>query len=249
MNIKTVFITLLILFSVNVGVAQEVWPTQDGDLKIYPIRHASMVWEWNGLTLYIDPVGDPDVYSSFAKPDIVFITHSHGDHLSQTTLEGIHAEGVPFIVPQEVADKLDAKFKTKLHILPNGENLELFEILIASVPAYNYPVNEKSWHIKGLGNGYILSLGGKRIYISGDTGNMPEMSEIENIDAAFLCMNLPYTMDVNDAAKATLIIQPKVIYPYHFRGKDGFSDLDKFKALVAAENSEIEVRILDWYGK
>lgn len=249
MKVKTILIVFFILFSVNLSVAQEVWPTQNGDLKIHPIRHASMVWEWNGLTLYIDPVGDPEVYSSFAKPDIVFITHSHGDHLSHATLVGIQAEGVPFIVPQEVADKLDDKFKTKLYILPNGEHLELLEILIASVPAYNYPVIDISRHLKGLGNGYILALGGKRIYIGGDTGNMPEMSEIDNIDAAFLCMNLPYTMDVDDAAKATLIIQPKVIYPYHFRGKDGFSDLDEFKALVAAGNSEIEVRILDWYGK
>lgn len=247
MNIKSVFLALFILFSVNLCVAQEILSTQDGDLKIYPISHASMVWEWNGLTLYIDPVGDPETYSSFSKPDIVFITHSHGDHLSQNTLEGIQAEGVPFIVPQEVADKLDDKFKTKLYILPNGEKLELLEILIESVPAYNYPKTEKTFHLKGVGNGYILELGEKRIYISGDTGNMPEMSGIDNIDAAFLCMNLPYTMDVDDAAKATLIIQPKVIYPYHFRGKNGFSDLDKYKALVAAENPEIEVRILDWY--
>jgi L-ascorbate metabolism protein UlaG (beta-lactamase superfamily) len=247
MHIKTLFLALLIFFFAYFSVAQEILSTQKGDLKIYPINHASMVWEWKGLTLYIDPVGDPAVYSSFAKPDIVFITHSHGDHLSQNTLEGIQAEGLPFIVPQEVADKLDAKFKTKLYILPNDKFLELFQIFIESVPAYNYPETEQAFHIKGVGNGYIFELGKKRIYISGDTGNIPEMNEIENIDAAFLCMNLPYTMDVDDAAKATLIIQPKVIYPYHFKGKSGFSDLDKFKALVAAGNSEIEVRILDWY--
>ncbi|MCD6180558.1 MAG: MBL fold metallo-hydrolase [Bacteroidales bacterium] len=249
MHIKTLFLALFVFFSANLNFAQEILPTQKGNLKIHPIQHASMVWEWNGLTLYIDPVGNPTVYNSFAKPDMVFITHSHGDHFSKVTLDGINAEGVPFIVPQEVADKLDDKFKAKLYILPNGENIELSKISIKSVPAYNYPKTEQTFHIKGVGNGYILELGGKRIYISGDTGNIPEMNEIENIDAAFLCMNLPYTMDVDDAAKATLIIQPKVIYPYHYRGKNGFSDLDKFKALVAAGNSEIEVRILDWYGK
>lgn len=249
MKIKPVFLSLFILFSVYIGFAQEIWPTQQGDLKIYPIQHASMVWEWNGLTIYIDPVGDPTSYSRFTTPDLVFITHSHGDHLSMTTLEGINAEGVPFIVPQEVAVKLDEKYKTKLQVLENGENTEFLDIEVECVPAYNYPVTEISRHIEGVGNGYILTLGGKRIYISGDTGNMPEMSEIKNIDAAFLCMNLPYTMDVDEAAKATLIVNPKVVYPYHFRGKNGFSDLDKFKTLVAAKNTEIEVRILDWYGK
>lgn len=247
MKLKTIFIALTTIFFLKISCAQEVLKTNAGDLKIYPIHHASMVWEWNGLTLYIDPVGEPELYSSFAKPDMVFITHGHGDHFSKVTLDGIHAEGAPFIVPQEVADRLEAKYKTKLHILPNGDSMELHEILIACVPAYNYPVLATSRHLKGVGNGYVLELEGKRIYISGDTGNMPEMSAIKNIDAAFLCMNLPYTMDVNDAAKATLIVQPKVIYPYHFRGKNGFSDLEKFKTLVAAQNTEIEVRILDWY--
>jgi L-ascorbate metabolism protein UlaG (beta-lactamase superfamily) len=249
MKIKTAFFSLIILFSSLSAYNQKVWPTQQGDLKIYPIQHASMVWEWNGLTIYIDPAGNPDSYNHFAAPDLVFITHSHGDHLSKTTLEGVNAEGVPLVVPQEVADKMDEKFKSDLTVLANGENSEIMEIEIECVPAYNYPVTDESRHIKGVGNGYVLTLGGKRIYISGDTGNMPEMNEIENIDIAFLCMNLPYTMDVDDAAKATLIVQPKIIYPYHFRSQGGFSDLEKFKSLLAEENGEIEVRILDWYAQ
>ncbi len=249
MKIKTFFLSIFVLFGVLISTAQEIWPTQKGDLKIYPIQHASMVWEWNELTIYIDPVGDPSVYSRFAAPDLVFITHSHGDHLSKTTLEGIKAVGANFIVPQEVAEKLDENFKSKLHILANGENSKIMDIKIECIPAYNYPVTGISRHIEGVGNGYILTLGEKRIYISGDTGNIPEIQDIKNIDIAFLCMNLPYTMDVDEAAKASLIMQPKVIYPYHFRGTNGFSDLDKFKSLVSAENSQIEIRVLDWYAK
>ncbi|MBN2235934.1 MAG: MBL fold metallo-hydrolase, partial [Bacteroidales bacterium] len=124
---------------------------------------------------------------------------------------------------------------------------ELAGLEIETVDAYNYPVTEASRHIKGFGNGFIVNVGGKRIYISGDTSNIPELKAIKNIDAAFLCMNLPYTMDVDEAAFACLTIQPKVVYPYHYRGKDGFSDLDKFAELVAAKNPAIEVRVLAWY--
>ncbi|MBN1651289.1 MAG: MBL fold metallo-hydrolase [Bacteroidales bacterium] len=242
------FFVMIMLVSFS-AYAQEICPTNNGDLKIYPIQHASMVWEWNDLTLYIDPVGDPAAYANFAAPDLVLITHSHGDHLSKLTLEGIHAESAPFIVPQEVADKMSEAFKSDLTILPNGEITEVLDMEIEAVPAYNYPVTETSHHKKGVGNGYIITIGGKRIYISGDTGNMPEMSEIKNIDRAFLCMNLPYTMDIDEAAKATLIINPKIVYPYHYRGTGGFSDLEKFTALVHDKNKDIEVRVLAWYPK
>jgi len=249
MKTKSILISFFILFSIYASHAQEIWPTQKNDLKIYPVSHASMVWEWNGLSIFIDPVGDAADYSQFAKADLVLITHSHGDHYSPATLEGIGSFDVPIVVPQEVADKMDEKLKSKLIVLSNGDEKDLMDMHIKAVPAYNYPVKEKSFHIKGVGNGYVVSLGGKRVYISGDTGNIPEMSELKNIDLAFLCMNLPYTMDVDDAAKAILTIQPKVVYPYHFRSQGGFSDLEKFKSSVAAENPEIEVRILDWYPK
>lgn len=241
------FILVMLLSISALGYSQEIWSTDHGDLKIFPIQHASMVWEWNDLTIYIDPVGDPAAYSDFAAPDLVLITHTHGDHLSNLTLKGIHAESAFFIVPQEVADKLNDQFKSNLTVLTNGESTEVMDMEVEAVPAYNYPVTETSHHKKGVGNGYLISLGGQRIYISGDTGNVPEMKDLKDIDIAFLCMNLPYTMDVDDAAAAALIIQPLVIYPYHYRGTGGFSDLDKFTTLVKDENPNIEVHVLAWY--
>ncbi len=240
-------IGLLVFLFGSSASGQEVWPSNQGKLKIYPIRHASLVMEWNHLTIFVDPVGDTSLYRKFPAPDFVLITHAHSDHLSNLTLKGIKAGEAQFIVSKDVARHLDDLFKEHIHILNNGESVKIGRLTVDCVPAYNYPISEKAFHPKGVGNGYILNLANLRIYISGDTGNIPEMKEIKAIDIAFLCMNLPYTMDVKDAAKACLTIQPKVIYPYHFKGTYGFSNLEEFKDLVKQENPKIEVRILDWY--
>jgi L-ascorbate metabolism protein UlaG (beta-lactamase superfamily) len=113
---------------------------------------------------------------------------------------------------------------------------------------YNLPDDETSRHRRGWGNGYVITIGEKRFYISGDTEDIPEMRMLSDIDYAFVCMNQPYTMTVEQAADAVLEFKPKVVYPFHYRGQNGFSDVNKFKELVSA-NPEIEVRLLEWYPK
>lgn len=112
---------------------------------------------------------------------------------------------------------------------------------------YNLPDDETSRHSKGRGNGYILTFGGKRIYISGDTEDIPEMRALENIDVAFICMNLPYTMSIDQATDAVLEFQPAVVYPFHFRGTEGLADVGQFKTMVNSKNDKIEVRLREWY--
>ena len=112
---------------------------------------------------------------------------------------------------------------------------------------YNLPEVVDSKHPKGRGNGYILTIENKRIYISGDTEDIEEMRRLQNIDVAFVCMNLPYTMDINQAASAVLEFKPTVVYPYHYRGKNGCSDLEKFKSMLAEKDANIEVKVLKWY--
>jgi L-ascorbate metabolism protein UlaG (beta-lactamase superfamily) len=119
-------------------------------------------------------------------------------------------------------------------------------VTVEAVPMYNLDPQKQKFHPKGRGNGYLLTLGGKRVYIAGDTEDIPEMRALENIDIAFVCMNLPYTMNVAAAADAVLDFQPKIVFPYHYRGTDGMSDLGEFRSLVAAE-PDIEVRVLAWY--
>ena len=214
-----------------------------GKVKIAPVQHASLVLQWRGKTIYVDPAGGAERFGSFPKPEIILITDIHGDHMDKKTLAGLRKEKAVFIVPAAVADSLKPLYNNKMIIIKNGESITENEIGFTAVPMYNLPETADSRHPKGRGNGYILNIGGKNIYLSGDTEDTPEMRGLKNIDVAFVCMNLPYTMDANQAASAVLEFKPAVVYPYHHRGQD----IEEFKRLVNEKDKGINVRLRDWY--
>lgn len=215
-----------------------------GEIKIQPITHASLVLSYHNKHIYVDPTGGAEAYKGLPSPDLILITDIHGDHLDVKTLEAIIKPNVTLIVPQAVADMLPASIdKKKVVVLKNDEETKQLGIEIEAVPMYNLPETADSRHPKGRGNGYIVELGDKEIYISGDTEDIKEMRNLDDVDIAFVCMNLPYTMDVNQAASAVLDFKPKIVYPYHHRGQD----INEFKRLVDAGNKNIEVRLLNWY--
>ena len=223
--------------------------TSNGVIKIQPILHGSLVLTYNNNTIYVDPYGGGSLYKDLKSPDVILITDIHGDHLSQKTLDAIDTSKSIFIVPQAVADQLPEKYNSQVVILNNGQGIHRFGYFIQAIPMYNLPEQTNAKHPKGRGNGYILNIANKRIYISGDTEDILEMRMLRNIDVAFICMNLPYTMDINQAASAVLEFKPKVVYPYHYRGSEGLSDIKEFKNLVNSKNNTIEVRLRDWYSK
>ena len=217
-------------------------PTDKGDLIIHPINHATFVMAWSGKTICVDPVGGAGRFAGLPAPDLILLTHVHGDHFSVETLEAIVGASTALVAPGSVAEKLPDKLRKLTTVMTNGETKSVMEISLEAIPMYNTTPARLRYHPKGLGNGYVVTLGGKRVYISGDTEDIPEMRALENIDVAFVCMNLPYTMTVEQAASAVKAFKPKIVYPYHYRG----SDLEKFKELVGT-NSGIEVRLRDWY--
>ena len=216
--------------------------TSEGDLIVHPINHATFVMSWKDETIYVDPVGASKRFGGLPKPDLILVTDIHGDHLSPETLEAVAEAKTTIVAPSAVAEKLPEKLRKQTTVLPNGETKSVAGVSIESVPMYNLTADRLKYHNKGRGNGYVVTLGGKRVYLSGDTEDIPEMRALKNIDVAFVCMNLPYTMTEEQAASAVREFKPKIVYPYHYRG----SDTEKFKKLVGSDSS-IEVRLRDWY--
>ncbi|WP_456458280.1 MBL fold metallo-hydrolase [Reichenbachiella sp.] len=226
--------------------APEIIPTMNGEIKIYPVLHATMAIKYGDQTIYVDPYGGKKGFEGIGEPSLILITDIHGDHMNLETLNELSAQATPILAPQAVAEKLTPNF-TNLTALANGEKTTIQNVTIEAIPMYNLPEDSTSRHPKGRGNGYVLTIDGKRIYISGDTEDISEMRNLENIDIAFVCMNLPYTMTVEAAADAVMEFKPKVVYPFHYRGKGGFSDVETFKRLINVGSDEIEVRLVNWY--
>lgn len=216
-------------------------------IDIQPISHATAVINWGNATFYLDPVGGAEAFEGMEKPDFILITDIHGDHMSAETLQAMDLEGVHIIVPQAVKEKLPKEMNNILRTLANGATTKVLDFYIEAIPMYNLPQDSEAFHTKGRGNGYVVERNGKRLYIAGDTEDIPEMRNLENIDVALVPMNLPYTMTVEDAADGVLAFAPKKVIPFHFRGKDGFADVEKFKTLINEGNKDIEVEMLEWY--
>ena len=235
---KSLKIILFVFCLTAVEYSQIYNPLQ---INFIAINHASFIITFDSLTVYVDPVQDTSVYKTYPKPNIILVTDIHQDHFNPDVINSFKIDDPKIIAPKVVVDQLGYG-----NILNNGENIKINEVTIEAIPMYNLTEGRLAFHERGRGNGYVVTINNERIYISGDTEDIKEMRELKNIDYAFVCMNLPYTMTVEQAASATLEFKPKVIYPYHFRGKDGFSDIEKFNSLISVDKN-IEIRLLNWY--
>jgi L-ascorbate metabolism protein UlaG (beta-lactamase superfamily) len=216
-------------------------PAAGGDITIAPINHATLQLVYAGKVIDVDPVAAAGTFAGFAAPDVILITDIHGDHLDPATVAKLKKATTVVVAPSAAAAQLDHPT-----VIANGEKKTIAGIEIEAVPMYNLTRGQSPgqlYHPKGRGNGYVLTLGGKRIYIAGDTEGTPEMKALQGIDVAFIPMNLPYTMPPIEAADAVKAFKPKIVYPYHYRG----SDLHQFED--ALKGTGIDVRIRDWYAK
>jgi len=218
--------------------------TSAGRVVVHPVAHASFVLLWEGTVLAVDPVGGGARYAAFPRPDVVLITHHHGDHFDLDTVRGVAREGTVVIAPPDVAESLASLAAIALR---NGQSHTIGALVVRAVPAYNRTPERAGFHPQGRDNGYLLERDGARIYVSGDTEDVPEMAQVGPVDAAFLCLNLPWTMSVEQAAAAVALIRPRVLYPYHYRNRDGTqADLDQLRRLVP-DTAGVEIRRLAWY--
>lgn len=223
------------------GLTGDTIATSEGDIVIHPVGHASLALSFGAHVFYVDPAKAD--FSGLPTPTGILITHAHGDHFDVANLQKL-AEGntAAIMTSEEVAGMIPAAFKERVLPVKNGGSGQLDSIFVAAVPAYNSTPARQQYHPQGRDNGYVLTLGDKKVYIAGDTEDTPEMRALTGIDVAFLPMNLPYTMSVEQAADAVKAFKPSIVYPYHYQG----SDTGKFKELVG---DAAEVRLVDWYAK
>ena len=235
-----VFLSFALIGAAQQQFEEDIIPTSQGDLKIAFIGHGTLYFTFQGKIIHVDPVGREADYSKLPKADLILVTHEHGDHLDPDVLEEISTEKTDCVFTQKCMDKV--KIQNGI-IMKNGDTKTVQGIKIEAVPAYNiqhmrspgYP-----FHPKGDGNGYVVTFGDKRVYVAGDTENIPEMKALTDIDVAFLPMNLPYTMSPDMVADAAKAFKPGILYPYHY----GDTNPQELVELLKDEKN-IEVRIRD----
>ncbi|MBI5572751.1 MAG: MBL fold metallo-hydrolase [Desulfomonile tiedjei] len=231
----------ILVVAITAGAAQaesasDVIKTSGGDLKITFIGHGSLMFTYQGKVIHVDPYGKLADYGSFPKADLVLITHEHADHLDLDALKKVGKENIPVVMTETCAQKIKGG-----PVMRNGDVQTVAGIKIEAVPAYNLihmRAPGQPYHPKGVGNGYVLTFGDKRVYVAGDTENIPETKGLKDVDIAFLPMNLPYTMTPEMVADAAKAFKPKILYPYH----TGDTDISKIKKLMKGEQG-IELRI------
>jgi L-ascorbate metabolism protein UlaG (beta-lactamase superfamily) len=219
------------------------YPVGGGAVVIHPVEHASLVMTVPDLVIYADPVGGAAAFQGLPPPALILITHEHPDHFDAPTLAGITTENTWLLTNPAVHGMLPADLRAKATAIANGETTTADAIRIDAIPAYNTTPERLQYHPQGRDNGYVLTTSDRRIYIAGDTEDIPEMRALTDIGIAFLPMNLPYTMTVEQAAAAVAAFRPAIVYPYHYMG----SDPAAFAALVAESGVGTEVLLRDWY--
>ena len=213
--------------------------TSDGDIIVHPVDHASLLLGFGSEVIYVDPVGGAALYEGLPPPTAILITHGHGDHFDIATLQAIGGSA-PILTSQEVFDRLPDALKANATAIANGGESSLNGIAVRAIAAHNITEDRMRYHPVGVGNGYVLTLGDKLVYVAGDTEPTEDMLALTGIEVAFLPMNLPYTMTPEQAAEAINTFKPKIVYPYHY----GESDLSVLETAVGADT---EVRLREWY--
>jgi L-ascorbate metabolism protein UlaG (beta-lactamase superfamily) len=218
------------------GFVSDRFDTGSGALEIIFIGHATLAFEYGGKIIHVDPVGTYADYKKWPKADLILVTHEHSDHFDKGAIADLSGAGTTVVLPEPLRSKLGSG--TTLEV---GKSMKVAGISVEAVPAYNTTAGRDGYHPKTRkDNGYVLSFGSFRVYVAGDTENIPEMAELKNIDAAFLPMNQPYTMTPQQVAEAAKAFRPRILYPYHFSS----TDTSLLAPLLSSEKG-IEVRIRD----
>jgi len=209
---------------------EDIFPAQGGDIRITFVGHGTIMITYADKVIHVDPVSMYADYATMPRADLILVTHEHGDHLDSKAIQAVSTSRTVLI-----SNQASTKNLSNAQVMGNGDTRTVDGITIEAVPAYN---PGKQFHPKGRDNGYVITLGDKRIFVAGDTENVPEIKALRNIDIAFLPMNQPFTMTPEQVADTAKAMKPKFLYPYHF----GNTDTNELVSLMAGEK-DVEVRI------
>lgn len=242
------------ILTVGVARAVDVIPAEGGNIEIIPIRHAHVQIEYGGKVIHVDPWAGPTTFSIPLPPgtkpaDVILITDVHDDHLHQPSIDRVKKASTAYVIPKAVS----ASIRSNATIMENGESKVVEGVSVQAIAAYNLTRGGANglYHVQGRANGYILTLGGKRIYFAADTECVPEIKALTNIDVAFIPVNLPFTMSGAEAADCVKAFKPKIVYPYHYQ-QQGVQPPNKHQldfATAMKDTPGIEVRIVDFYSR
>ncbi len=230
------FIATSMTVSAQGGFESDVFENAGGDLRVTFIGHASLLFQFGGLNIYVDPDGRLADFGKMPKADLVLVTHEHGDHFDPQAIEALRQAGTSVFTSPGCQP-----MPANATLLKNGDQARFRNVAIEAVPAYNIVhkrANGQPFHPRGVGNGYILAFPGLRVYVAGDTEDIPEMNALKDIAIAFLPMNVPYTMTPEMTARAARAFKPRVLYPYHYSGTD-----PQQLAVLLKDEAGIDVRI------
>ena len=235
---QIILTTILIASTLFVGNAQkfepDVYNTSKGKLTIYFIGHGTLMFEFNGKVIHVDPWTKLADYTTLPKADYIFITHHHGDHFDTTAIKQLWKKNTTLVLNSGLYETY-----SKGEMMKNGDSKVFGDIRVEAVPAYNNSPERDKFHPKGRDNGYVFNFGNRKVYVAGDTENIPEMAFLKNIYIAFLPMNQPYTMLPKQVVDAVDKFEPKILYPYHY----GETNLEELKTLMASEpQTELKIK-------
>ncbi len=222
------------VFADNIEI--DTFDTAKGPLSVYFPGHGTLMFDVDGYIIHVDPVASEADYKNLPKADLVLITHEHFDHLDGRAVRAVSSAGTVIIANSASAPTLAGSI-----VMENGDSREVDGIVVYAVPAYNTTRGRTKYHPEGRDNGYILDMDGFRVYIAGDTENIPEMNAIKDIDIAFLPVNQPYTMTSEQAAAAAEIIKPKVLYPYHYWN----TDVERIETALSGRGIDVRIRSME----
>ena len=238
---------VVLIAGLGAAIAADTIPATGGNIELTPMTHAHVQIEFGGKVIHVDPTNESAL--AMAKPaDMILVTDVHGDHMDPEAIDMINKDSTIYVAPAALA----GKFPGTTEIIANGETRTIDGVSVQAVGSYNLqrgPAAGQLFHTMGRGNGYVLTLGGTRIFFSGDTECVPEIKALTNIDVAFLTMNLPYTMPPSEAADCAKAFRPAVVYPYHYRGMGEPTPEQNQQAFVAAMKGTagVEVRAVNFY--